>query len=78
MGLDEHTYDYTYMGLDRYRARQSLVGLSAHCKFLHPANMYMLRDAGIRKVELIMIRTLKYIYLFFNYYDSLVVLYYTL
>ena len=36
IGLDEHRATHTYMRLDGYRARQSLVGLSAHC-----ANSYI-------------------------------------
>ena len=42
IGLDEHWVIHTYVMLDGYRARQSLVGLSAHC-----ANPYIpqeLRD----------------------------------
>ena len=35
IGLDEHK-GYTYMRLDGYRARQSLIGLGAHC-----ANSYI-------------------------------------
>ena len=34
--LDDHRATHTYMRLDGYRARQSLVGLSAHC-----ANSYI-------------------------------------
>ena len=36
IGLDEYRAAHTYMRLDGYRARQSLVGLSAHC-----ANSYI-------------------------------------
>ena len=46
-GQDGHRVIHNYMRLDRYRARQSLIGLNAHCKFLHPAHMYMLQDVGI-------------------------------
>ena len=31
IGLDEHRATHTYMRLDRYRARLSLIGLGAHC-----------------------------------------------
>ena len=47
IGLDEHRAIHG-MKLHGYRARQSLVGLSAYCKFLHPTHMYML--GGVRSV----------------------------
>ena len=42
-GIGLHIHE----AIDGHRRRQSLVGLSAHCKFLHPARMYMLQDVGI-------------------------------
>ena len=56
-GQDRHrarrAKGYTYMRLDGYRARQSIIGLSVHCAnsyiphVQHIICTYMLRDVGI-------------------------------
>ena len=47
MGKCRDEYRARFMRLDEYRTRQSLVGLSAHCKFLHPSHMYIPWDVRI-------------------------------